>query len=211
MDEGRPRYHHGDLRAALLAAAEAELTATGVEGFSLRAVAKRAGVSHAAPAHHFGDTPGLLTALAAEGFGRLLACQTRRERQAPVDPASQVIATGLGYVDFALSHPALFRLMFASDRPDHEAPDLRAAGGAAIGHLAEQMAAAGGTVRHDKIVTPDMAAAWAIVHGLATLIGQGQMASLRDRAPDDRDAVLAGIIARVLPRTPGGADPEPRR
>eukprot|EP01036_Dinobryon_divergens_P003443 gene3443-4542_t len=57
--EGRS-YHHGDLRAALLAAAEDELAARGVEGFSLRQVAKRAGVSHAAPAHHFGDAAGLL-------------------------------------------------------------------------------------------------------------------------------------------------------
>ena len=59
------KYHHGDLRAALLAAAEAELAERGVEAFSLRQVAKRAGVSHAAPAHHFGDAQGLLTALAA--------------------------------------------------------------------------------------------------------------------------------------------------
>src|SRR5262252_290185 len=60
-------YHHGNLRAALLEAAEAELEAQGIEAFSLRGVAKRAGVSHAAPAHHFGDANGLLTGLAAEG------------------------------------------------------------------------------------------------------------------------------------------------
>ena len=66
-------YHHGDLAAALLAAAEAELAEKGVEAFSLRSVAKRAGVSHAAPAHHFGDATGVLTALATEGFRRFLA------------------------------------------------------------------------------------------------------------------------------------------
>ncbi|NRB03591.1 MAG: TetR family transcriptional regulator, partial [Rhodobacteraceae bacterium] len=65
-------YHHGDLRAALIEAGLQELEATGTEAFSLRKVARRAGVSHAAPAHHFGDVTGLLTALAAEGFRRFV-------------------------------------------------------------------------------------------------------------------------------------------
>ena len=93
MTQPEPRraarpYHHGALRAALLAAAEAELAETGIERFSLRSVAKRAGVSHAAPAHHFGDTGGLLTALAAEGFTRFLATQHAREAAAPQVPAT---------------------------------------------------------------------------------------------------------------------------
>ena len=67
QDPLQPQYHHGDLRAALLRAAEAELNEAGIEAFSLRRVAKRAGVSHAAPAHHFRDVRGLLTALSAEG------------------------------------------------------------------------------------------------------------------------------------------------
>jgi AcrR family transcriptional regulator len=80
MRKTKDSYHHGDLRAALLAAGEAVLTETGVEGFSLRLVAKRVGVSHSAPAHHFGDAQGLLTALAAEGFRRfLLAMQARQQ------------------------------------------------------------------------------------------------------------------------------------
>ncbi|MEO0497745.1 MAG: helix-turn-helix domain-containing protein, partial [Pseudomonadota bacterium] len=66
----RGPYHHGDLREALLTAAEVELTDRGIEGLSLRGVAKRAGVSHAAPAHHFGDKAGLLTALTTIGFQR---------------------------------------------------------------------------------------------------------------------------------------------
>jgi AcrR family transcriptional regulator len=123
MDQTRP-YHHGDLRAALLRAAEEELTANGVEGFSLRAVAKRAGVSHAAPAHHFGDVRGLLTALCVEGFNRFLATQHAREAAAALDPRSQLVASGLGYVDFALANPALFRLMFSSNLPDHQRPDM---------------------------------------------------------------------------------------
>ncbi len=105
-------YHHGDLRAALLAAGEAELTEKGVEGFSLRAVAKRAGVSHAAPAHHFGDVGGLLTALAAEGFRRFQATLDAREAGIG-DPRERAVAAGLGYMEFAMARPALFRLVFA--------------------------------------------------------------------------------------------------
>jgi AcrR family transcriptional regulator len=88
MTSDRPTYHHKDLRAALLTAAEAELTEVGLERFSLRSVAKRAGVSHAAPAHHFGDVGGLLTALCAEGFHRFLAAQAARESLAAPDPPS---------------------------------------------------------------------------------------------------------------------------
>src|SRR5215470_19725877 len=119
-------YHHGNLRAALLDAAEAELDAQGIEGFSLRGVAKRAGVSHAAPAHHFRDVNGLLTGLAAEGYKRFVAAQEARQKTAPADGMSQLVASGMGYIDFALARPALFRLMFSSDRPDHEAPELSA-------------------------------------------------------------------------------------
>ena len=75
----RSTYHHGDLRAALLRAGEEQLARSGVAGFSLREVASRVGVSHAAPAHHFGDAQGLLAALAAEGFRRFLAAMRHRQ------------------------------------------------------------------------------------------------------------------------------------
>lgn len=191
-DDDRP-YHHGDLRAALLAAAEAELAERGIEGFSLRAVAKRAGVSHAAPAHHFGDTPGLLTALAAEGFRRFLATQQAREAQAPREARAQIVAAGLGYIDFALARPALFRLMFGSRRPDFGHADLTAAAQAAYRHLEAQTAAAGGRS------VQDVAAAWAVAHGLADLMAAGRLTSLQHMPADARDAACAAIIARALP------------
>ena len=75
-------YHHGDLRAALLAAGEEVLEESGVAGFSLRHVARRVGVSHSAPAHHFGDAQGLLAALATDGFRRFLAAMRVRQRDA---------------------------------------------------------------------------------------------------------------------------------
>ncbi len=106
-------YHHGDLHRALLAAAEEELTEKGVEAFSLRGVAKRAGVSHGAPAHHFADARGLLTELAAQGYQRFIDAQERRQQEAAKDPEAQLTASGLGYIDFATENPALFRLMFS--------------------------------------------------------------------------------------------------
>jgi AcrR family transcriptional regulator len=199
MDQPRDRpYHHGDLRAALLRAAEDEIAAHGVEGFALRAVARRAGVSHAAPAHHFGDADGLLTALAAEGFRRFVASQQAREAQAADDPRSRLLATGLGYVDFALARPALFRLIFGSDRPRHDDPDLGAASGAAYDHLIVRTAAAGGDAT-------DAAAIWAITHGLADLIIAGRLKGIAHLAPAEREAMLVALMSRALPTSPGRA------
>lgn len=186
------KYHHGDLRAALLAAAEAELAERGVEAFSLRQVAKRAGVSHAAPAHHFGDAAGLLTALAAEGFRRFLAAQAQREAAAAPDPQAQLVAAGLGYIDFALARPALFRLLFGSDRPDFANPDLSAASDAAYAHLDAQVTAAGGAL-------PDIAAVWALAHGLADLLAAGRLKSLQSLSPAERDSALAALLVRSFP------------
>jgi AcrR family transcriptional regulator len=186
-------YHHGDLRAALVAAAEIELTARGIEAFSLRSVAKRAGVSHAAPTHHFGDANGLLTALAAEGYRQLLATQMRHEAAAAPEPAAQLVASALGYIAFALARPALFRLVFGSARPDHEEPGLQAAGQAAYGHLTELVHAAGGrTVAAETAI-------WATAHGLADLLAAGRLKTIAAMEPGARDAVLREILARSLP------------
>jgi len=192
LAEARP-YHHGDLRAALLAAAEAELADRGMEGFSLRSVAKRAGVSHAAPAHHFCDVQGLLTALAAEGFRQFLSAQAAREAVAEKDAASQLVAAGVGYVDFALARPTLFRLMWQSNRPDFDATDLGEAARAAVQHLIDQVMAAGGRS------TADEAAVWAMAHGLADLLAAGRLRSVGSLLPEARDRMVSDIIRRVLP------------
>jgi len=193
----RQPYHHGDLRHALLVAAEAELAERGMEAFSLRSVAKRAGVSHAAPAHHFGDAKGLLTALAAEGFRQFLAALSAREATAPPDPASQLVAAGLGYVDFALTRPTLFRLLWQSERPNFDDPDLGQAARAAYQHLVDQVSAAGGRQ------TEDEAAHWALAHGLADLLAAGRLATVGTLPPVTRDAMVASILRRVLPGEAG--------
>lgn len=197
--DARSRYHHGDLRAALLRAGEAELSEHGVEAFSLRRVARRAGVSHAAPAHHFGDARGLLTALAAEGFRRFLATQGRFEAAASPDPDAQLMAAAEGYLAFAREAPALFRLMFASDRPDGADPDFCAAAGAAFAHLVDQVSSVRGAPAMESAAgRADVTAAWAMVHGIATLDGAGRLGLIAGPQVDDRAALLRGVFARSL-------------
>lgn len=193
------RYHHGDLRAALLREAEAELAEKGVEAFSLRGVAKRAGVSHAAPAHHFGDTGGLLTALAVSGFERFLAAQ-RARMESETEPRGRFVATGLGYLDFALASPALFRLMFASSRLDWSDPALCAAAEAAFDLLgANVLATRGAAPKEDETARRDLVAAWAMVHGLAELMIAGRPAALMALEGAAREDALREIIWRALP------------
>jgi AcrR family transcriptional regulator len=188
-------YHHGDLRAALLAAAEEELTEKGVEGFSLRSVAKRAGVSHAAPAHHFGDTVGLLTALATEGFTRFQDALDMREVGA-ADDRDRAVRAGLGYLEFALARPALFRLIFSSARPDFAAPDLLAAANRAYDHLVGLVATLGGG-------ETDVIALWATSHGIADLSAGQKMRTLQGKSPEEREAMIRAVLLRCLPASDG--------
>jgi AcrR family transcriptional regulator len=188
-------YHHGDLRAALLAAGEAELAERGVEGFSLRAVAKRAGVSHAAPAHHFGDVGGLLTALAAEGFRRFQATLDAREAGAR-DPRDRAVRAGLGYLDFALARPALFRLIFSSARPDYADADLLAAADAAYVHLVRLVADMGGG-------EAEVLSFWSACHGIADLTMGGKLLMLWNKSEAAREAMIRGALLRALPEERG--------
>lgn len=128
-------YHHGDLRQALLAAALAILERDGLPGLTLRKVAAGAGVSHAAPAHHFPNLQALSTALAAIAFDRFTASMARARSRARPDPAAQVRAAGRGYLAFAESNPALFRLMFSAGDLDWQDAELGRAGAAALAQL----------------------------------------------------------------------------
>jgi len=169
-------YHHGDLAAALVEAAEAVLTERGVEGFTLRECARRAGVSHAAPAHHFGDAKGLLTEVAALGFERLTAFE-QKARDAET-PENRLLGTGLGYVRFALSHPAQFQLMFQKGLVDHANERFAIASRAAFDVFIETYMDLNGVTFPEgmfKDSDPSVLREWALVHGFATLAVQGQL------------------------------------
>ncbi len=195
-------YHHGDLRAALIDSAGIELELHGLEAFSMRGVAKRAGVSHAAPAHHFEDTNGLLTALAAQGFKDFVAAQIKREKKAANDPHSQLIASGLAYIEFAINKPALYRLMFSSKRPDHSNDELLTPSKAAFQKLVRQTYELTGIdPNEDGVAMLDVLAIWSMVHGLADLLNADRLKPLLGLSKAKREAALVHIIERALPDT----------
>ena len=175
-----PAYHHGDLRGALLRAAESILLERGIEGFTLRECARRAGVSHAAPAHHFGDVRGLLTALATMGFERMAdLMQSRRQAAGDADGQSialaRLAAVGQAYIDFALEHPAHFKLMFAQGRLDRDDAALQLAAQRTALSLSEALQEATDASRVPASDLPArMLLAWSAVHGFATLVIEGQ-------------------------------------
>ncbi len=115
-------YHHGHLRAALIAAALEVIAEEGPADLSLRELARRAGVSHAAPAYHFGDKAGLLTVLATEGYGLLADATGSAWRQ-----IGSFLEVGVAYVRFATTHPAHFVVMFRPDLYRGDDPALIAA------------------------------------------------------------------------------------
>lgn len=161
-------YHHGDLRRAILDAAERLLSEGGVEAVTIRACARAAGVSPAAPIHHFGSLKDLLAALAARGFGQLVARLDADLAQG--GHAGQGALVG-AYVAFALSCPRLFDLMWREDVLNPAEPDLVAARGLALARLRAhaQGPAEAGDGRLSAIRT------WSLAHGLATLLLHGRM------------------------------------
>jgi AcrR family transcriptional regulator len=204
-------YHHGDLRNALLVATDTLLAEAGLEKFTLREVARRAGVSHGAPAHHFGDVRGLLSAYTAEGFAELARAMARRRAAASPAPFAQLLAVGLAYVDHALAHRARFQLMFRSDCLDPGSVPLAGARADAYAHLVDCIA------RIDRGADPEAdlrrrrktALAWSMVHGFATLTLDN--AHFAAEAGGDRARALAMVEAllrsaeaafRARPRPP---------
>jgi AcrR family transcriptional regulator len=165
-------YHHGDLRNALIEAGLAIVEQEGIEEVSLRAVARRASVSHSAPYHHFDTKAELLAAIAAAGFDRLVASIQQVAAESPLRCALDGLrAVGTGYLRFALAQPGVFRLMFRPEltRPaDH--PTLREAEARAFGTLLTTIVTcqkAGELPATDPRLLA--AACWSTVHGLAVL------------------------------------------
>lgn len=176
-------YHHGDLRRTLLHAAIQAIDESGSPSFSLRELSRRAGVSHAAPTHHFGDKAGLLTALAAEGF-TLLAAE--------LDGAgTDLLESGLAYLRFAVRHRAHFEVMFRPELYHADAPEVVTASARAADALARSVAERAG-----KALDPEQArlAAWSIVHGFATLWLSGAL----PHEPDADPETVAEPVLRLL-------------
>jgi AcrR family transcriptional regulator len=164
-------YHHGHLAEAVLARAAELIAADGPYALSLRALAADLGVSHTAPRHHFGSREGVLNALAAQGF-RWLAASLAGIREG----GGTFLDVGVGYVDFAVRHPAHFQVMFTSNLLDDSDPELDAASRAAFAELTGGVAALDSTVAVEDSAAA-VVAGWALVHGIATLALSGNLDS----------------------------------
>ena len=172
--DARP-YHHGDLRRALLDAAVEAVAEVGPAAVSLRDLARRTGVSHAAPTHHFGDKAGLLTAVAADGFRRLAA--TLRETY---EATGSFLEVGVAYVRFAVTHRAHFEVMFRPELYRTDDPELIRAREQARSLLYPPAAEAANSPNGGGDIRAGVAA-WSLVHGLATLwLGQNLPPQLGD-------------------------------
>ena len=151
------RYHHGDLRQEVLRGAVEEIEANGPSAVSLRAVARRAGVSHAAPAHHFGDKAGVLSALAEEGYRGL--AETTAEA---LDRTGDLLEVGIAYVRFALDHRAHFEVMFRPELYRRDDPGVAAARDAAAEVLFRAVRDALGPDAAEDDVLGGVLAAWSL-------------------------------------------------
>ena len=187
MTADRP-YHHGNLRRELLDAAVGAIVENGPVALSLRDLASRAGVSHSAPAHHFGDKAGLLTAVAAEGYA--LLADALEEGASDGD----FLEAGLAYVRFATAHPAHFQVMFQPHLFRGDDPDLLAARRRADAVLYGTAATVPGAVtggREREVAI----AGWCLVHGLATLWQAGYLRPLGDDPIDVARAVAGSAFS----------------
>jgi AcrR family transcriptional regulator len=184
-------YHHGDLRRALLAAAVDAIEESGPAALSLRDLARRAGVSHAAPAHHFGDKAGLLTALAVQGFNLLGDALTRAREE-----TGSLLEIGVAYVRFAVDHRAHFEVMFRPELHDRGDADLAAAQLRTVGELQAGIAALPQSPTGNDARLAGLSA-WSIVHGFATLWLGG---ALPPEVGTDPEAAGRTVIRRLFTR-----------
>jgi AcrR family transcriptional regulator len=200
-------YHHGALRDALLEAAERVLERDGLPGLTLRAVAREAGVSHAAPTHHFGDLTGLVSELAAIGFRQFNAAMAAA--CAPdATMMERAMARAKAYVAYAQAHPGMYGLMFRTERLDYSRPSLHEAAETSFAGLAGSI----GANRHEEIakdaLTLDQAAviarAWSLVHGFTMLLLDHRLSDILERAPrgTDVETLLEAMLKATVVKPP---------
>ena len=194
QSDGRA-YHHGALRPALIEAAEAVIAERGLDRFSLRETARRAGVSPAAPAHHFKDARGLLTAIATQAFADLADALGKADLSAGPDREARIRAQGRAYVAFALDRPARFDLMWRKALLDNDDPELARHGDRAF-EVLDRITREGGKPSigsSDPALAPSIAA-WSLVHGFARLAIDGVFGP----GPDAAEAAAQSLLPLVL-------------
>jgi AcrR family transcriptional regulator len=178
-------YHHGNLRREILDAALASIEESGPVSLSLRDLARCAGVSHAAPAHHFGDKAGLLTAIAIEGYELLIAALRTAHA------TGTFLDVGVAYIEFAITHPAHFEVMFRPDLLHCDDPELTAIRRAS----ARELYGPASETLPERDTLRVGVAGWAFAHGFASLWAAG---SLPDRLGRDPIAAARSVGALLF-------------
>src|SRR6266850_2649537 len=187
------RYHHGDLPQALLDAALRIVKTQGTEALTLRAVARLAGVSQAAPYRHFANKEAILAAVAEDGFRSLMAAMRQSVQACGDMPLGRLRAVGIGYVTFATSHPSHFRVMFGRGMADRSAfPTLRQVASDTLAMVVAAIADCqrAGLVRAEEPAEGLALTAWSSVHGLSALLVEGVL--------DRPAAEVAEMVTRHL-------------
>jgi AcrR family transcriptional regulator len=187
----KPRpYHHGDLRMAVLAAAETIVEQEGVDALTLRAVARAVDVSHTAPKNHFGSLEGLLSELAAVGYRRMGETLAAAMDAVGVEPQIRMRAMGRAYVGFGRAYPGLFLLMYRGERLDMTRPALRDA--VESTRQALRNAAMSSAPSAMPLLPLQLAgraiASWSLVHGFTMLLLDGRLQNTLASLPGDADA-----------------------
>jgi len=201
-------YHHGALRDALLEAAERVLERDGLAGLTLRAVAREAGVSHAAPTHHFGDLTGLVSELAAIGYRQFNAAMVAAGAAGGPSLLEKALARAKAYVAYARAHPGMYGLMFRTERLDMTRPSLCEAANASFAGLAGAIGASRQEQISDKALSlqqaADIARAWSLVHGFTMLLLDGRLTDILGRLPagTDAEALLDAMLKRAVGQMP---------
>lgn len=200
-------YHHGSLDQALLDAVGELIEADGVGAVTLRGAARRAGVSHSAPAHHFETKQGMLTAFAKRGFERFESVMRRAYESAGDDPEERLNALGRQYILFAVEETPYFEVMFRKELVDPDDPELRAISEEAFGILmnaVEGVSRAGGAQTGDTVAAAIRA--WSQVHGMAMLWLGGAISMFTD---DELPEIIEAVFASDRLHRSGAADTEP--
>jgi AcrR family transcriptional regulator len=198
------------LHEALLKAAETVLERDGLAGLTLRAVAREAGVSHAAPTHHFGDLTGLVSELAAIGFRQYNAAMAAAGASGTTR-LEKGMASAKAYVAYAQAHPGMYGLMFRTvKRLDYSRPSLHEAAEAAFAGLAGSIAASRQEEISKESLSLDQAAAiarnWSLVHGFTMLLLDGRLSDILRRLPE---GTTAEMLLDAMLRAAMGRPPQP--
>jgi len=190
------KHHHGDLRAALIRAGTELIHEGGLEALTIRKVAARAGVSHAAPAHHFRHLADLRAAIASEGYRSFTEAMEKEIAHAPDTPREQILAAGRGYINFARENPGLFHLMFAGPAFEFVSEELMQVTDKAydvLRRISAPLSPGPAGEQGNEILV------WSIIHGFTSLlIGQPDKKDIQDNAIELFDAVFPDLPLRGI-------------